>query len=85
MVKIMYESVQSNSCKISELEEFFWKTCSRTVSNHNIWESDLNILIEWASIDGNFFNMNLKDILISSIVYLQIIRSTKLIYYGARG
>lgn len=55
MVKIMYESAQSNSCKISELEEFFWKTCSRTVSNHNIWEGDLNILIEWASIDGNFY------------------------------
>ena len=54
MVKIMYESVQSNSCKISELEEFFWKTCSRTVSNHNIWEGNLTILIEWASIDGNF-------------------------------
>ena len=52
MIKI--ESAKCNSCKISELEEFFWKTCSRAVSNHNIWEGDLSILIEWASVDGNF-------------------------------
>lgn len=54
MIKIMYESAQSNSCKISELEEFFWKTYSRAVKNHYIWKGDLSILIEWASIDGNF-------------------------------
>ena len=54
MIRIMYESTQNNSCKISELEKFFWKTCNRSVSNHYIWEGDLTILIKWASIDGYF-------------------------------
>ena len=54
MIRIMCESTQNNSCKISELEKFFWKTCNRSVSNHYIWEGDLTILIKWASIDGYF-------------------------------